>query len=153
MTSSMPTYRISDPPGPTVGERIRLLRRRAEMTQKELADQVGCSEGSIRGWEHDSAQIPADKIIQLASYFKVSTDYLLCQRDNETGLPRLRWILDVGALNRIETAKRIRDIEDLLDEHGGIAVAFEIPERPLLCSAQEARRADRAIQQLLARLK
>ena len=53
------------------------LRRDAGLTQKELADKLHVSAGTISNYENGVHFPEVDKLIDLAVLFNVSTDYLL----------------------------------------------------------------------------
>ena len=60
-----------------IGQRLYQLRKDYEMTQQELADQLGLTKYTISSYETDKSD-PSDEIkIQLAQIFNVSVDYLL----------------------------------------------------------------------------
>lgn len=59
------------------GERIKLKRIEAGLTQEELGQKVGLSFGSISKYEKNQISIPADKLLDIANVFGVSVDYLL----------------------------------------------------------------------------
>lgn len=60
-----------------LGEKIRLLRKTHNLTQKELADQLNISDKTLSSYE--CGRIPPDVDIckQLASIFNISLDVLL----------------------------------------------------------------------------
>ena len=57
--------------------RVKILRIKEKKTQKELANDLNVSRDCIVSWENQRTTIPQDKIIKLAAYFGVTTDYLL----------------------------------------------------------------------------
>lgn len=62
-------------------ERLKLLRTSNNISQRQLAREVGFSQASIARWEK-SKQRPTDEIIiAFAKYFQVSADYLLGLED------------------------------------------------------------------------
>ena len=62
-------------------ERLKLLRTSNNISQRQLAREVGFSQASIARWEK-STQRPTDEIIiAFAKYFQVSADYLLGLED------------------------------------------------------------------------
>ena len=67
----------------TMGSRVRELRLKKKLTQKELANQVGTSHSTISKIESGFKE-NADKnvIIKIADLFDVSTDYLLGKSKN-----------------------------------------------------------------------
>lgn len=63
-----------------LGDKVRRLRERANLSQAELASAVGLSErskGYISEIESGKKIPPAILILRIARYFEVTTDYLL----------------------------------------------------------------------------
>ena len=61
----------------TTGQIIYEARRKAGMTQEELADRLGVSRQAVSKWESDTAFPETDKIIELCKLFDLSADELL----------------------------------------------------------------------------
>ena len=59
------------------GELLRELRGDKRITQKELAQKICVTVGTISNYENDQHLPDIEKLIMLADYFNVSTDYLL----------------------------------------------------------------------------
>ena len=59
------------------GEILRELRTDKQLTQPQLAQDIGVSKGIISCWETGLSEPTASNIIKLAKYFDVTTDYLL----------------------------------------------------------------------------
>ena len=53
------------------------LRKKAGMSQEELADRLGVSRQSVSKWEGAQSIPDINKVIELSNIFGVSTDYLL----------------------------------------------------------------------------
>ena len=58
-------------------ERLRELRKEKGLTQKELANKVNMGQGGYTHWETGKREPNFKKLILLAKYLDVSTDYLL----------------------------------------------------------------------------
>ena len=58
-------------------ERVHMLRKQRGMSQKELGEAIGLSHKSISTIESGSRTTPLEKLVILARFFQVSTDYLL----------------------------------------------------------------------------
>ena len=58
-------------------ERLKELREEKHLTQQELADKVGISRVGYGYWEKGKREPNFKKLILLAKYLDVSTDYLL----------------------------------------------------------------------------
>lgn len=64
-------------------ERIRNLRIERNKTQEEIANVLGCSISSYRGYERGQQKIPTRNLIKLALYYGKSLDYILELTDEE----------------------------------------------------------------------
>ena len=60
-----------------LAERILALRKARNLSQEELAEQVGVSRQAVGKWESGQSQPDLDKVIALSEFFGVSCDYLL----------------------------------------------------------------------------
>lgn len=61
----------------SLGERILYLRKKNNLTQKELADLIKTARSSIGKIENNEVSPSVEVIIELSKVFKVSTDWLL----------------------------------------------------------------------------
>lgn len=61
----------------TFGQKIKSLRREANMTQENLAELLSISPQAISRWETDVAMPDISLLPPLANLFNVTTDYLL----------------------------------------------------------------------------
>lgn len=62
-------------------QRVYQLRKRRGLSQKELGEKIGLSHKSISTIESAISSTSIEKLILLAKYFDVSTDYLLGLKD------------------------------------------------------------------------
>ena len=60
-----------------VADRIKALREKKGFTQAELARKLGVTRSSVNAWELGISVPSTQYIVELASMFNVSTDYLL----------------------------------------------------------------------------
>ena len=90
-----------------LGSRIRELRMKYNLTQAELANQVGVSKATITAYEGDMRQPSYDVLIKLATVFRVSIDSLM--------LNRSEYVLDVSDLEP-EQINRVKDYIRFLKE-------------------------------------
>lgn len=63
-------------------KRIRDLREDHDLTQKELAKALNCSQQAYSNYELGQRDIPSDMLIKLSAFYKVSVDYILGISDN-----------------------------------------------------------------------
>ncbi len=56
------------------GERLRILREKHELTQKEVAEYLKTTQSYYAQYERN--EIPFERVIELAKLYKVSIDYI-----------------------------------------------------------------------------
>ncbi len=61
----------------TLGEKIMELRKKRGLSQEDLAITLGVSRQAVSKWETEESTPDTDKIVALAEYFNVTTDWLL----------------------------------------------------------------------------
>ena len=66
---------------PFYSQRIYELRKQRGLSQKELGEAVGLSHKAISTIESGSRSTTIEKLVLLADFFGVSTDYLLGRRE------------------------------------------------------------------------
>ena len=64
-----------------IGVRIKDLRKEKNISQSELANEIGVSQKAIDYWERGVNEPKASYIVALADFFNVSADYLLGRED------------------------------------------------------------------------
>ena len=67
-------------------KRIRDLREDKDLTQKEVAKKLNCSQQVYSNYELGQRDIPTDVLIKLSVLYNVSVDYILGISDN----PKIR---------------------------------------------------------------
>ncbi|MDT2620719.1 helix-turn-helix transcriptional regulator [Lactococcus petauri] len=65
-------------------ERLKKLRKDKRNTQSEVAKTVGVKQNSCSEWETGKREPNLDRVIQLADYFGVTTDYLLGREEEKS---------------------------------------------------------------------
>jgi len=61
----------------TVGNRIKFLRKQANLTQQQMADELKIDRSNFSKYELGKLEVNNEMLIMLSKYFDVSTDYLL----------------------------------------------------------------------------
>lgn len=69
-----------------IGERIKELRKSKKMSQSELGKFIGVSQTTVTAWENGRAEPSSSYVAKLATFFNVSTDYLLGRDSKEDDL-------------------------------------------------------------------
>ena len=66
-----------------IGERLKMLRKKKMISQREVGKALNLSDATISFYENDKSE-PVDSIkIKLAKYYNISLDYLLGLIDEE----------------------------------------------------------------------
>lgn len=70
--------------------RIRDLREDKDLSQRELAEILNCSQRIYSNYERGDVDIPTEILRKLAQFHKTSVDYLLGLTDERRPYPRRR---------------------------------------------------------------
>lgn len=68
--------------GDDMYQRIRDLREDRDLTQKQIAKVLSCSQQVYSNYELGQRDIPTAILIELSKYYDVSTDYILGLTEN-----------------------------------------------------------------------
>lgn len=71
----------------SLGNKLAEARKKQNLTQEQLAEQLGVTRQSVSRWESDAAYPETDKIVRMAQILEVSCDYLLQDGVDEKGKP------------------------------------------------------------------
>ena len=93
-----------------LGQTIHSLRKKRELTQHELGDQLNVSAQSISAYENGATSISLDILIKMAKIFNVSTDYILGVTEAETANPEERQIADYLGLS-VDAIRNLRQLK------------------------------------------
>lgn len=63
-------------------QRIKDLREDADLTQKDVANLLHCSQQAYSYYELGQRDIPTNVLIELSNYYNVSIDYILGTTNN-----------------------------------------------------------------------
>lgn len=67
----------------TMGDRIKYLRLKEDLTQAQLSEKIGISKGNISSLENNRYEPSAKTIISLSELFNISTDWILLGNKEE----------------------------------------------------------------------
>lgn len=91
-----------------IADKIKDLRETHHMTQNALAKKLNITRASVNAWEQGISVPSTQYLIELASIFKVSTDYLLSVKSNQT--------IDVSGLKSRQVALITELVSELKKE-------------------------------------
>ncbi|WP_368042945.1 helix-turn-helix domain-containing protein [Mitsuokella jalaludinii] len=66
----------------TFAERLQLLREKHQLSKQELSSILGMARMSYFRYEKGERMPTYEVLLQIANYFDVSVDYLMCRTDN-----------------------------------------------------------------------
>lgn len=69
-----------------LGDKIRDLRIKHNLTQQQLADKFNISQSTVKMIEANERRPGLDLLVKMADFFNVSTDYLLGRTDIENAI-------------------------------------------------------------------
>lgn len=75
-------------------KRLKELRLNKNLTQQQLGKLLSVSGQTILNWENDITYPSVKKLIELASFFDVSIDYLLDFKEKDTNFDKIMNILN-----------------------------------------------------------
>ncbi len=88
------------------GKNIRELREDRGLSQKQLAEKIGVTQGAIYFWEKEINEPTAGCLIRLAEFFSVSVDELLSFDANTKGKDVGSAVEILGLFNRLSKDKQ-----------------------------------------------
>ncbi len=104
-----------------IGENIKLLRKKRNISQKTLGELLNVSQQAVGKWESGKCEPDNSVIVKLAEIFEVSTDFLLNGSDTEkksSTEPRLRLLArHLDELPDEQRERIIKNFEDTIDDY------------------------------------
>ncbi len=88
-----------------LGDQIKILRKAKQVSQVELANQIGVTKQSVSNWENDNIMPSVDIIKKLSNYFGCTSDYLL-------ELDKTRIIIETTHLTPVQASHIIQIVRD-----------------------------------------
>lgn len=100
-----------------LGEKIKGLRKSRNLTQGEVANDLGVSKGCVSNWENDNTLPSIEQLKKIAIFYNVSADYLLdiefnrglnTKNLNNKQLTTVQTIIDMISTNNKSNKKEIK---------------------------------------------
>ena len=92
-------------------KRLKELRLNKNLTQQQLGKLLSVSGQTILNWENDITYPSVKKLIELATFFNVSIDYLLDFKEKDTNFDKI-----INILNDYEKEDLIKLIATFVNE-------------------------------------
>lgn len=84
----------------SLGERLKQLRKKKKLIQKDIAEMLGIDNTTVSKWESDTYEPDIDNLNKLAEIYGVSVDYLIGNKKSDGAV----------AEGESEFLKRVREI-------------------------------------------
>jgi len=97
----------------TFGERLKQVRIKKGLTQKEVAESTGLIRATLANWEIGRAEPDLESIKTLANFYSIPVDYLLGRTDTTETLEKDIESAISGHPDLIEIWSEIKNREDL----------------------------------------
>lgn len=131
-------------------ERLKELRLEAGITQQELAEIIGVTEGAIRKYENNTGKPRNNNLERISKYFGVSVSYLLGESNVKSGseidevmeklnIPRQEETLNFAKRKLIEQTE-----EDKVIQIHSALVSYEVEEEQALSAGRGVAYTDEA---------
>jgi transcriptional regulator with XRE-family HTH domain len=88
-----------------IGQRIRLARKRAKLSQTELGQAIGVTYQQVQKYENGTDRVAASRLFQIAKVLEVTPAALLVETEEEVGASPL---LDEMAMSLAAEFSRIK---------------------------------------------
>ncbi len=79
--------------------RLFELMAKCKITQQQLSQATGISQGNISDWKNNRSAPKAEALVKIADYFNVTTDYLLGLTDDPGQKEKPLTVSDEGLLD------------------------------------------------------
>jgi transcriptional regulator with XRE-family HTH domain len=104
-----------------IGERLAHLRKERGVTQVEMADLLGVSQGNVSDYERGELRLHGELLVKLARVLKVSADEILgLEVSPPTRAPRdrrlLRRLQDIDKLSKRDREALVRTLDAFLSK-------------------------------------
>ena len=94
-----------------LGKRIRALRKMRKIGLEEFANAIGVSKQGLSNWENGNIIPSVEKLVRIADFFHVTTDFLLGRNIDKQASPQT---LNVTGLTPSQVEHLQYLVEDLL---------------------------------------
>ena len=91
--------------------RLKEARKRARLSQQQVADYIGISQNTYSYWENEKYNVDSESLKKLSELFNTSVDYLL---GNDFAIPKSKGI-KVPVLGQVQAGIPIDAVQDILD--------------------------------------
>ena len=95
-----------------IGNTIKNLRTQRNLTQEQFAQDVGVSVQTISRWENNVNAPDLSMLPVLASYFKVTTDFLLGMKGEDSMAKLIKTIETFEVPTRAEAERMVNDFRN-----------------------------------------
>ncbi|EHD67126.1 helix-turn-helix family protein [Streptococcus pneumoniae GA41538] len=100
-------------------ERLKKLRKQAQLTQVDVAEKLGISQPAYASWERGVKKPTQENLVKIAQVLNVSVDYLVGNSDNyEDELGNIELLFRMNSKGLTDEEKEIfkKELIDFMEE-------------------------------------
>lgn len=100
-------------------ERLKTLRKQAQLTQVDVAEKLGISQPAYASWERGVKKPTQENLVKIAQVLNVSVDYLVGNSDNsEDELGNIELLFRMNSKGLTDEEKEIfkKELIDFMEE-------------------------------------
>ena len=100
-------------------ERLKDLRKQAELTQVEVAEKLGISQPAYASWERGAKKPTQENLVKIAQILNVSVDYLIGNSEEESNeLDNIELLFRMNSKGLTEEEKEIfkKELIEFMEE-------------------------------------
>ena len=105
----MPKRKVPEEEKIRIGGRLREIREKLELTQRQVEKDIGILQRALSGYECNKSIPPLGVLIKLARYYKVTVDYILLGNRDITELKKRE--REIGISEYAEKIEQLKDYE------------------------------------------
>lgn len=114
----------------TLGEKLKEIRKRFELSQEELAEIINVSRQAITKWENDNGMPDISNLKELSKIFGITIDYLLSESDD---LPLIAMKISI---NKDKYKNKIFSYDKIIEEYFGEYEVYSLMREKKLNKAE-----------------
>lgn len=99
----------------TVGNKIKALRKKCNLTRKQLAEQLEINYSTLANYENDNRNLPTELLAEISDIFNVSMDFFFNKNTNDYE----KWKTDIYEVNKAFTEAKYDDMVAIMGDAWG----------------------------------
>ena len=99
----------------TVGNKIKALRKKHNLTRKQLAEELGINYSTLANYENDNRNLPTELLVEISTIFNISMDFFFNRNTNDYE----EWKTDIYRVKKVFTEVKYDDMVSMMGDAWG----------------------------------